>query len=351
MSSLPGRLVGPSKSKLVRRSREITSQALHRDRDSLVGRAASAITSTRGGVLFAASALAAAAWHEMENRRVTSADFDSVPVRVVRLNELRDDAESLDAIEAGLRNEWGEFALLGFDSLRQLAAKAGNTVLVALVEEDGRFVPKAALQTTVGNFRGDPSRLHTKFDSFQSLTSAAALTKASRHGGDTAVFLQITVFGKDDRGLGLGTLLRDAGLNLVEDRVKYAITTTPIDRLPERPPLDLEDTNTFTAAMRFHARGGAAPVLVLPAFKRTEQSGASTHGSDIVVMRYVRDEDGAWPVAMPAMHFKRVGPLQAKIASTARGLRALPQNSMRLLPHHTPAASEHTPEASEVTPV
>lgn len=335
MSSLRSSLAEPSK--LMRRSKELTSQAIHRDRDTLVGRATSALTSTRGGVLVAASALAAAAWHEMENRRVTSADFDSVPVRIVRLNELRDDAEALAAIEAGLKNEWGEFALLGFDSLRHFASKAGNTVLVALVQEGDRFVPKAALQTTMGNYRGDPSRLRTKFGSFADLTSASALTRASKHGGDTAVFLQITVFGKDDRGLGLGTLLRDAALNLLDAKVKYGITTTPIDRSPERPPLDLEDNGTFTAAMRFHARGGANPVLVLPVFKRTQQPGTSTHGSDIVVMRYERDDEGAWPVAMPAMHFKRVGPLQARLASTARSLRTIPHTSRRLLPHRPPA--------------
>ena len=336
MPSLPSGLVEPSK--FVRRSKELTAQAFHRDRDSFVGRAASALTSTRGGVLFAASALAAAAWHEIENRRVTTADFDSLPVRIVRLHELRDDVNALEAIEAGLRNEWGEFGLLGFESIAQLATRAGNTVLVALVGDDDGFVPRAALQTTIDNFGGDPSRLRGKFGSFQSLTSAQALARASRHSGDTAVFLQITVFGKDDRGLGLGTLLRDAGLNLLDGRVKYAITTTPVDCSPERPPLDLEDNTTFTAAMRFHARGGASPVLVLPAFKRTEQPGMSTHGSDIVVMRYERDEDGAWPVAMPAMHFKRVGPLQEKLTSTARSLRTLPHSSRRFLPHRHHAA-------------
>ena len=91
---------------------------------------------------------------------------------------------------------------------------------------------------------------------------------------------------------------------------------------------------------RFHARGGANPVLVLPAFKRTQQPGMSTHGSDIVVMRYERDDEGAWPVAMPAMHFKRVGPLQARLASTARSLRTIPQTSRRLLPKGRVVAPE-----------
>jgi hypothetical protein len=110
--------------------------------------------------------------------------------------------------------------------------------------------------------------------------------------------------------------------------------------------LDLEDNSTFTAAMRFHARGGASPVLVLPAFKRTQQPGASSHGSDIVVMRYLRDEESAWPVAMPAMHFKRVGPLQARLKSTARSLRTLPTSGRRLLHRRPPA--ETTPTKSAV---
>jgi hypothetical protein len=290
----------------------------------LVGKAASALASPKGGVLVATSAIAAAAWNELEHRRIARADLDAAPVRIVRLGELKDDASALSVIEDGLRREWGEFAFLGFDTLRDLASSAGRLVLVALVDDGEGFVPRAALQTTFADCAGDPGRLRDELPSFRDLTAARALKRAAKRGGDTVVCLQITVFGADDRGLGLGSLLRDAGLNLLDEEVRYALTTTPIDLAPAQPALDLEDKSTFTASMRFHARGGAVPVMVLPAFKRADEPADNKHGSDIVIMRYTRDAEGNWPVAMPAMHFRRVGPLQARLESTARRVKHLP---------------------------
>jgi hypothetical protein len=297
----------------------------------------------RGGFVVAASAVAAAAWQEFEHRRVDYADLKSVPVRVARLSELRDDPENLALIDAGLRKEWGPFALLGFESLDEMLSQAGNSTFIGLVQEDVGFVAKAALQTTFVDAHGAPELLRDAYASFESLTSAEAMHRAARKGGDTAVLLQITVFGNDNRGLGLGTLLRDAALNMLEEDVAYALTATPVDVAPGKPALSLDDSATFTPAMRFHGKGGAVPTVFLPGYKTPPEGETSSHGGDVIVMRYARDDEHHWPVDPPDMRLHRMGPLQKRFVYTRRHLK-LPHVSLRRLYRRHPVVKGPEPE-------
>jgi len=290
-------------------------------RDGFAGRAAHSMLGPRGGMLVAASAFAATAWQEWEHRKIDYADLQTVPVRVEKLSALRDDAANLALIEAGLLKEWGPFGLLGFESIHDMMDQAGDVVFIGLVQEDEGFVAKAALQTTLVDAHGDPVLLRDAYESFESLTSAEAMHRAARKGGDTAVLLQIAVFGDDNRGLGLGSLLRDAGLNMLDERVLYALTATPVDVTPGKPELSLGDSATYTPAMRFHGKGGAKPTILLPGYKIAPDGEPTNHGTDVVMMRYARDEEQHWPVDPPAMRMHRVGPLQRRFIRTRRHLK------------------------------
>jgi hypothetical protein len=296
-----------------RKRRSVASKARH----TLLGPVGGAIVGTAGMV-------AVAAWQEIEHRRVDFADLIEVPVRVERLSELKHDAEALALIEAGLNKEWGHFGLLGFQSIDDMLAQAGSSIFIALLQDGDKFLPKAALQTTSGDFGGDPAALHLAFHSFEELTTAGAMHAASRKSGDTAVLLQITVFDQENRGIGIGSLLRDAGLNLLDGSVKYALTMTPVDVAPGKPALDIADPATYTPAMRFHGKGGALPTIGLPGYKiPSEGESSAGHGHDIVVMRYARNDEGAWPVEAPQMRIHRVGPLQARWIGTRKGIGRL----------------------------
>jgi len=319
-------------------------------RDGIAGRAAHSMMGPRGGALVTASAVALAAWQEWEHRKVDYADLKTVPVRVIRLSELRDDPQNLALVEAGLRKEWGPFALLGFQTIEEMLEQAGNLVFIGLVQEDEGFVARAALQTTLVDAHGDPALLQEAFPSFEALTSAEALHHAAKKGGDTSVLLQITVFGSDNRGLGLGSLLRDAGLNMLDEHVAYALTATPVDIAPGKPDLNLEDSGSYTGAMRFHGKGGARPTILLPGYKTPSTGEVTNHGTDVIVMRYARDEDHHWPVDAPEMRLHRVGPLQRRFIRTRRHIK-LPHIRVRLKrPRlHRRETAAQVPDAGEAT--
>jgi hypothetical protein len=281
----------------------------------------------RGGALIAASAVAAFAWRELEHRRVTSADLTETGLKVETLWDIRDDAARLAQIEGALREEWGEYALLGFSSAERMATLAGRWILVASDAESHR--PLGALQTTLVEAAGDPARLREQYPTFEDLTQPKVWARARRHGGDTAVLLQITIFGRNERGAGLGSLLRNAALHMQDRHVRFALTMTPIDGDARR--LDLQDESTFTPAMRFHARGGAQATAILPAFKRWVTDGEDRHGEDVAVMRYVRDGSGSWPAPKPEMRLHSVGPLQEGVSGTARRLAKFPSRGRRAL--------------------
>src|SRR5690606_31081594 len=119
------------------------------------------------------------------------------------------------------------------------------------------------------------------------------------------VLLQITVLGRQERGGGLGSLLRNAALHMQPSDVRFALTTTPVDRASGAAELNLEDPGTYTAAMRFHVRGGATPAMLLPGYKAQvlvdPEDDQPRHAEDVVVMRYARGDDGAWPTTRPDM--------------------------------------------------
>jgi hypothetical protein len=290
--------------------------------------AAHLVNAKSGGALLAASAVAAAAWHEWEHRRVLRADLPEAHIRVERLSDLRGDTRSLEAVEAGLRKEWGAFGLLGFENIWEMAKEAGQTIFIASVVEDGLKTPAGALQTIRGDYHGEPELLHEAYADFATLTGHDAWRKSQRKAGDTAVLLQITVFAKDGRGGGLGSLLRDAVLHMLPDDVHFAITTTPADG----GAIDLTNSKSFNPAMRFHAKGGATPTLLLPSFKRPlEGETPSPHGQDVIVMRYARDEDGQWSVPQPEMRTRSMGPMEIQVTYAVKRLSALSKRSERAL--------------------
>jgi hypothetical protein len=279
------------------------------------------------GVIVAASvaAAAASAW-EYEHRRVQRADLGEGPLRVERLSDLRGERSILDTIEQGLRDEWGEFAFVGFDGVDEMAAEAGRSIFVVVERGEGPAKARGIVQTIRAEVHGEAAVLAEQYASFDLLTNWESWKRARHKGGDTAVLLQITTLGSGDRGVGLGSLLRNAVLNMLDKSVHFALTMTPVDGAGSES-VDLDDQKTFTSAMRFHARGGARPALLLPAHKTppTEGTGGD-HGRDIVVMRYSRDETGRWP-DRPIMQLRTAGPVQERLARTLRRLRARPASS------------------------
>jgi hypothetical protein len=125
--------------------------------------------------------------------------------------------------------------------------------------------------------------------------------------------------------------------------VKYALTTTPVDSAPG-VVLKLDDPSTYTPAMRFHIRGGAAPTIILRDFKeKTDENGDPLkHASDIVVMRYARLEDGTWKAPRPDMRLRRTGPLQQRVTLAWRRLRRRSRKP-RVAPKVTLEIPEETP--------
>src|SRR5262245_24432851 len=79
------------------------------------------LISPRGGVVVAASALTAAAWHEFEHRRVVRADLEPSQTRICSLADIEFNRASLDLIERELVHEWGPFAFVGFESLAEMS--------------------------------------------------------------------------------------------------------------------------------------------------------------------------------------------------------------------------------------
>jgi hypothetical protein len=280
----------------------------------------------KGRVVAAASAAAtiAAAAYEFEHRHVSRADLTESHVRIQRLWDIQPEKEDIAKIGDGLLAEWGSFAFLGFDSIAEMAAKAGQSIFVAQRRLDERDTQTCVLQTIRIQANGDPALLLEQHSTFADLTSNKSWNESIYRGGDTVVFLQITTLGRQERSAGLGTLLRNAALHMQGSEVKFALTTTPVDQ-DSGAVLNLEDPNTYTPAMRFHVRGGAKPTLLLPAYKAFEQADEDDpkHASDVVVMRYARGDDGIWPTARPTMRLRRAGPLQQRLALAWRRLRRI----------------------------
>ena len=284
--------------------------------------------SGRRGVLFAASAaaVAASAW-ELEHRRVRRADLteSESDLRVEKLSDLRYESDVLDAIDRGLRDEWGEFAFLGFEDVREMLARAGDTIFVVVERDASGVTARGIVQTILAGVHGDAALLLDTYRDFASLTSPESWKRSRNKGGDTAVLLQITTLVQSKRGGGIGSLLRNAVLNM-DARVAYALTTTPVDG-SGLADVDVANSKTYTAAMRFHARGGASPARTLPGYKFPYgDPEANKHGSDVVVMRYARDESGEWP-ARPEMRLRSMGPIQLQAARTLRRLKLRSQHS------------------------
>ena len=281
--------------------------------------AVKAVSSRRGVLVAAAAATAAASAWETGHRRVRRADLEESGARIEKLSNLRHDKQALAAIAAGLEDEWGEFAYLGFKNLRDLLSKAGETIFVVVEQEAEVATALGIVQTILADVHGDAALLQETYPDFAALTSPESWKTSRTHGGDTVVLLQITTLAKSKRSGGIGSLLRNAALNMLDSHVTYALTTTPLDgaRLSD---IDVELPKTYSAAMRFHARGGASPARILTAYKQPDD-GTSKHGTDVVVMRYARDESGEWPAPRPEMRLRTAGPLQRQVARTLRRLR------------------------------
>ncbi len=280
--------------------------------------------SGRRAVFFAASAaaVAASAW-ELEHRKVRRADLtdEESDLRVEKLSDLRYESDVLDAIERNLNAEWGEFACLGFKNVREMLAKAGETIFVVVSRDSGGVSARGIVQTILADVHGDATLLQETYPDFATLTSPESWKRSRTKGGDTAVLLQITTLVQSKRGAGVGSLLRNAVLNMLDGRIAYALTTTPVDGAP-LADIDVENPKTYTAAMRFHARGGAAPARTLPGYKLPSAAPeANKHGTDVVMLRYARDETGEWPAPRPEMRLRSMGPLQLQATRTLRRLK------------------------------
>src|SRR5688500_3017599 len=110
--------------------------------ESVASRARHVLLGSAGGtMLVGAATVAVAAWQELEHRHLEFADLKEVPVRVETLAELKHDPEALALIEAGLKKEWGHFGLLGFDNIHDMAAQAGSSIFIALLQDGDKFLP------------------------------------------------------------------------------------------------------------------------------------------------------------------------------------------------------------------
>ncbi len=278
----------------------------------------------------AASALAAAAAYEFEHRRVSRADVAESHVRIQRLWDLRAEKENLESIGEGLFAEWGASAFLGFHDIGEMAAKAGQGIFIAQRSLDDGDKQTAVLQTIRAEIGGDAEKLLEEFPTFAELISLDTWHNSTHKGGDTVILLQITTLGRQERGGGLGSLLRNAALHLQPEEVKFALTTTPVDNSPGSV-LKLNDPGTYTPAMRFHIRGGAAPTIVLPAYKALLDADGNPlkHASDVIVMRYARLEDGTWKAPRPEMSLRRAGPFQQRVTLAWHRLRRRARRSRK----------------------
>lgn len=286
---------------------------------SLPHDAMKAISGRRGIFMAAAAATAAASAWETGHRRVRRADLAESGARIERLSNLRYEKQMLEAIASGLEDEWGEFAYLGFKDIRDMLAKAGDTIFVVVERDETGAKALGIVQTILADVHGDAELLEETYPDFATLTSPKSWKRSRAHGGDTVVLLQITTLVKTKRSGGIGSLLRNAALNMLDARVSYALTTTPVDgALLE--DVDVELPKTYTAAMRFHARGGASPARTLPGYKKP-QGEATKHGEDVVMMRYARDESGEWPAPRPEMRLRSMGPMQRQVTHALRRLR------------------------------
>ncbi|MGE0060332.1 MAG: hypothetical protein AB7P33_06740 [Dehalococcoidia bacterium] len=291
----------------------------------------------------AASALAAAAAYEFEHRRVSRADVADSHVRIQRLWDLRAEKENLENIGEGLFAEWGASAFLGFQDIGEMAAKAGQGIFVAQRSLEDGEKQTAVLQTIRAQIEGDPEQLSEQFPTFADLISLDTWHSSAHKGGDTVILLQITTLGRQERGGGLGSLLRNAALHMQPPEVKYALTTTPVDNAPGSA-LKLDDPGTYTPAMRFHIRGGAAPTIVLPSYKAKldAEGNPLKHASDVIVMRYARLEDGTWKAPRPDMSIRRAGPLQQRVTLAWHRLRRVRRRTRKAT---TPVSVETVEEA------
>ncbi len=277
------------------------------------------ISSRRGVLVAAAAATAVASAWETGHRRVLRADLAEPGVRIEKLSDLSYDTQVLETIARGLEQEWGEFAYLGFAGLREMLSVAGDTIFVVVERDETGAKALGIVQTILTDLRGDTELLQATYPDFATLTSPASWKRSRKHGGDTIVLLQITTLVKSRRSAGIGSLLRNAALNMLDARIAYALTTTPVDGAA-LGDVDVEQPKTYTAAMRFHTRGCARPARALPRFK--QPLGESTrHGEDVVVMRYARDEAGEWPAPRPEMRLLTMGPLQRQANQSLRRLR------------------------------
>jgi hypothetical protein len=74
----------------------------------------------------------------------------------------------------------------------------------------------------------------------------------------------------------------------------------------------------------------------MPGYKIPEDPEVETsHGRDIVVMRYLRDEAGDWSAKRPPMRVRSLGPLEERLLRTGRRLRIRGVHAPRRL--HLPA--------------
>lgn len=264
------------------------------------------------GVLAVASAVAATAWREYDNREIVSAELPETGHIIQRLYDIAYDRGKLRYIQERLHKEWGPFGPRDMEGMAMMARNAGKTTYI-ISKYDGKNVgtPEGALQTIVADVGGDPDRLVEQFPTWNDLTSYGTWENARNMKGDTVVLLQITRLGDDN---GVGAILRNGALNMLLPGIEYGITTTPTDGQDDLTKINFDDQKSYAGAMTFHMRGGAKPTGLkenykIPPEDRDEENGHSTH---IAFMRYSRINRIWEDVKKPGMTYHFMGPLQSE---------------------------------------
>ncbi len=271
------------------------------------------------GVFAIASAVAAAAWHEHDNREIVSAELPDLLLQ--RLYDIRGEQDSMGLIEEKLPEEWGrQYGFLGFDDVCQMANIAGHSIYIARTIEDGKLsLPKVTLQTIRVNVHGDSKTLTSLYPTWMDLVSRENFERARKYGGDTLILLQIDVF--DEKNAGIGSRVRNVVFYCSPPEIEHVRSTTPIDG-KSVDQINLSDSKTYTSSMRFHARGGAVPMMIKEGYKSPVAN--ERHGADIVFMGYDRDANHNWPTPKPEnLTLHSMGPAQQKLSYAAHQLQTL----------------------------
>ena len=224
------------------------------------------------------------------------------------LYNMRDERRALATIARGLQEEWGAFGPKDNSEMNRMVDGAGNRVYVGREVLDRQLgSPLIVLQTGVADVKGEPHRLTEKHPTYCHITSGETWTGFGEMKGDTALLLQITTLDEDARNNGIGSVFRGGVLSVLDDSIRWALTTTPVPRdfydklVSSAVPLEELEHGVlaFPPAVRFHYNGGGRIAGISGNYKLPyagrEQLGCGRQSNTAVAfLRYSRAPDGKW---------------------------------------------------------